>query len=745
MRLAPLASATPFVLALAVLAPCREARADDTADIQALLSENVITTASTTAEKASSAPATSVTITAEQLQVFGIRTLAEAVDFLSVGLVTSDPLRTPDMGTRGVLIPNDGGKHYLLLINGHAVNDPLYGAARFDAGAGVPIDVIDHIEVVVGPGSVLYGSNAMLGVINVVTKTGGQYDGLHVLGELEPGRTGRVGIGGGTTFRWLGQKADLTATAEYFGRFGPDLDFGIQRNPATPAFGLERYRRGGPADGVWGGTLKDAYFVQAPSGLVRLRLGDLELQLGASAYRRGIPYTMDGTSVDFDDPESYELDRALRFDAKHEAVLSSLVQLTSRVYADHFDYQRQVNREARSGCFRNTFQTCTVYDAGLSRWAGIEERVALNWFEDLSFVTTIGIDARMRAVQAKQDATIFPTGRPFAATSGIIDDGGALISPYLQQTWSPVRWVDVNGGIRLDADSRFDPQLSPRGAVAFHPFEGNTVKAIYSQAFRAPAWMETDANNLRLTPTTVRPETVRSIEASVEQRLGTQRVLVGAFRTHWDDLVELTPLTNADVARLQSLGLVSFDVYELSQYRNVSSIENFGWNAKWEGTANDGRLSYGGSVTEAFTRRQASAGLRPLAVSPQLFGNVHVAYDFGGAIPVPGIAAHYVGERLVDRYFVDPRYQVMPSPSAFVDLRVTLSGRIPGAPGLGYRLSAAYATNETGAYVAGPGILNADPARTSFPRTPVDRFRFFVGLRYDFSGAAKLGAAGEEP
>jgi hypothetical protein len=119
------------------------ARADDTSDLESLLDEDVITTASTRAERASAAPATSVTLTAEDLQTYGVRTLAEAINFLGLGLVTSDPLRTPEIGARGVLLSNDDGKHVLLLVNGHAINDPLYGAARFDQGAGVPIGLDD--------------------------------------------------------------------------------------------------------------------------------------------------------------------------------------------------------------------------------------------------------------------------------------------------------------------------------------------------------------------------------------------------------------------------------------------------------------------------------------------------------------------------------------------------------------------------------------------------------------------------
>jgi hypothetical protein len=46
---------------------------------------------------------------------------------------------------------------------------------------------------------------------------------------------------------------------------------------------------------VWGGTVDDAYFVEAPSALLRLRAGDLEVNVIGSLYRRGIPYSARST------------------------------------------------------------------------------------------------------------------------------------------------------------------------------------------------------------------------------------------------------------------------------------------------------------------------------------------------------------------------------------------------------------------------------------------------------------------
>ncbi len=484
------------LLALGVLAQAAEARADDKSEIESLLSEHVITTASATSQRASVAPALSTTLTAEDMRALGIRSIAEAVDFLSLGVVTGDPLRTPDIGARGVLFGSDDGKHFLLLVNGHAMNDPLYGAARFDQGAGVPIDMVDHIEVVVGPGSVLYGSSAMMGVINVITKAASEYEGGHVYGDWDAGRSFRVGAGAGASFKLFGAPSEITAGVEYYGLYGwggldgHSLSFANQTDALAPKgapFSMSQLGPGLPPN-VWGGTVGHAYYMQAPSALVRLRSGDFEVNLQASLYRRGVPYSSAEGNVEFDDGQSFELDRSLRADIRHQAILSALAQLTSRVYADSFDFQRRVDEGAAIGCVRSDLTYCQYYDAGVAQWAGAEERLTLNWLKDQSLVTTAGVDARVRWVGAKQDMLDPANGRLINPTLGRIDETGGIVSPYLQQTYTPASFLDLNAGVRLDVDNRYAPVLSPRGAVAFKPLDKTTVKVIYSQAFRAPTY-----------------------------------------------------------------------------------------------------------------------------------------------------------------------------------------------------------------------------------------------------------------
>jgi outer membrane receptor protein involved in Fe transport len=353
----------------------------------------------------------------------------------------------------------------------------------------------------------------------------------------------------------------------------------------------------------------------------------------------------------------------------------------------------------------------------------------------------VGFDARMRWVWTKQDAVDPDSGRPFQPTVGQIRNSAGIVSPYLQQSWSPTHWLDLNGGARLDADERFDPVVSPRGALALSPWSTTTLKGIYSQAFRAPTWAETDLSNYTQARSgEIEPEVVRSLEGSLEQRFATQRVMFGVFRMWWDNMIEAHALTATERSDLQLQGQLPLLAIDVVQYRNISSLTNYGYNAGWDGTLDDGRLGYGLNVTAAFTRRRTGGVEAPLPAAPQFFGNARLFYDFGGYLPTPALAAYYVGERPADRAFTG-EFAPVPYAPPLAEVRFTLSGAVPGLRGLRYRTSATYATAASGAYAAGPGSTSPAIAPLPAALVPVDRFRVVVGLSYDFlTGAGGVHA-----
>jgi outer membrane receptor protein involved in Fe transport len=612
------------------------------------------------------------------------------------------------------------------------------------------MEMIDHIEVILGPGSVLYGSNAMLGVINVVTKRAKDWSGVHGVAELEPGKSWRGLVGAGVEFEApvLRLPGELTLGVEYYKQDGPALLYdyrysGIDKISQRPY----RMSRNGPENGYWGGLAKNAYYTRLPDAFARLVLGDFELNVGASSFDRAAPYRARYTKVfmDFDDPDSHERDRRLWFDLTHKATLSSVTRLTSRLYVDGWDWFQNVDASSASACLGagdSSVATCSLPAKGRSRWVGAELRAAFDWLENDRLVTTVGVDGRLREIKSKVDFEDESTGRVLQSSQGIIDRDDSVLGAYVQQTALPTRWLSLNVGARLDKETRFDGVVSPRAAGAIKPWHGGTLKGSYAEAFRSPSYAETDyVSTVQLQPGPLEPERVRSVEASLEQKIGAHRLLFGVFRSWWRDMVENHVLSLDELSSAVAAGQTTLNAFGVAQFRNVSRIDNWGFNATWEGTLGETQqLHYGLNGTAAIARRDEDGVTQPepLTVAPSIFGNARVAYDLAGDWPTLAVATHYLGKRPIDRAF-DSSWPSGTWAEPQLEVRGTISGPVPMVKGLSYRFATTWGLASRGPYVVGAeqvyeGIPqpNGAPALTSPQLLPLDRFRTFVGLQYDF-------------
>ncbi|MCC6551442.1 MAG: PEGA domain-containing protein, partial [Polyangiaceae bacterium] len=126
--------------------------------------------ASRSSEAVEDAPGSVTIIPSEELRAFGYPTVAEALRGTRGLYGTYDGAYT-FTGIRGVNLPGDFGNRVLTLVNGHSINDSWVGLSYHDYMARTDLEDVQRIEVVRGPGSVLYGTGAFSGVINVVTKS----------------------------------------------------------------------------------------------------------------------------------------------------------------------------------------------------------------------------------------------------------------------------------------------------------------------------------------------------------------------------------------------------------------------------------------------------------------------------------------------------------------------------------------------------------------------------------------------
>ena len=719
--------------------------AQETSDLDALLSESVSTTSSKSAQASTGAPALSVNVTAEDLRRYGIRTLGEAYNFLALGMVSEDPLSDLEVGSRGVLLTNDAGKHVLLMIDGHVTNDQRNGASYHGQAAGIPIELIDHIEIVLGPGSVLYGSNAMLGVVNVVTKKAKDYEGVHLIaeGSLSPavnaahqpkspslsanglrdlGKSYRVGIGLGQSFKLLGQASELTGQLEYFAAAGPTFGW--------PMFheGNTNYGPRSPI-GSWGGQTHDSYYQQTPSGYVRIQSGDFQLTLHALTTHASAPYgRVQDSYRDFDDPVSYVDRRYGAFDLSWGKAVSGATSLSARVYGDASRQYSQNRGSAWQGCLGSQFNGCIHTSEGHGQWLGTELQTTIGWLADRSMSSMFGVEGRVRAVEFQSGIRDFRTAAPSYASEPY-HSTGANAAVYAQQVYSPTSAVTLNAGARLDIDDQFGQRVSPRAAAALEVWHGGTLKLIYSEAFRAPSPEELHLTNrfLVLAAPALLPETVRSTEALIQQRFGTHRLLFGVFRSWWDEMVLRARLSKAEFSAAQRAGLIDSGVTVVFQFRNAARVDDFGYNASYEATALEGRLSYGANLTSAYSRVDTPQGPKLMTVTPSIYGNARVSYDLAHGYPTVGLAAQMSGKRLADNG-QDPGITQLHYAPPTLDTRLTLTGEVPALKNLQYRVMADYAFTTTNPYQG----ISADSQLNHEELVPVNRVTALAGLQYDF-------------
>jgi len=107
---------------------------------------------------------------AENLLSQGLTNVAEVLAYLPQGFLTQNG---GPGATASFLIRGANSEHTLVLIDGVEVNDPISPSRSYDFSHLLLTDV-ERIELVEGPQSPLYGSDAMAGIINIVTKKGGQ-------------------------------------------------------------------------------------------------------------------------------------------------------------------------------------------------------------------------------------------------------------------------------------------------------------------------------------------------------------------------------------------------------------------------------------------------------------------------------------------------------------------------------------------------------------------------------------------
>lgn len=168
--------------------------------------EETVVTASRRAQASVQVPNSTTVITAEEIRLSGARSLPELLRRVPGAEVMAMGASSYNVSFRG--FNQRVANKVLLLIDGRTEYQDFLGLTLWPV---IPIGVeeIERIEIIRGPGSALYGANAMLGVINVITRQPGAGDPLRLEGGVGNGNqaTGKLVASGGTALRYRASAA----------------------------------------------------------------------------------------------------------------------------------------------------------------------------------------------------------------------------------------------------------------------------------------------------------------------------------------------------------------------------------------------------------------------------------------------------------------------------------------------------------------------------------------------------------
>jgi outer membrane receptor protein involved in Fe transport len=483
------------------------------ADVK-LLPIHEVTTVSRYAEQVDDAPSSVSIIDGQELRAFGYPTIAEALRGTR-GIYTLNDRAYDQIGVRGLGQAADYGNKVLVLSDGQPLNDNLLNSAYVGSDGRADLHDVDRIEVVRGPGSLLYGTGALSGVVNLITRPRDEPNGVHVgVGTYDDAVVrGRIG------FHYdFGPDRGIWASGSTAGSNGTDVTVPVY-NPMTgattnvPVSGADRFLSGGTAGRFWWGAFTLQWFFHTreqhiPVGAYGTQLGDERTQFTDTRWMA---------------------------EARYEPRLGKYVELMTRVHANRYTFAGDYALEAAPAP--------THEEHYYGTWFGAEARVVVTpvgWLR-----LTAGGEAQYDPQASMQGCcTTDTSGRNYLDVNKPYQFGAA----YGLVEGSPVRWFRFSAGARVDVYSTSGANPVPRAALIFKPAEGSIVKLMGGRAFRTPSVYElyyNDGNITQVAPGKLAPESSWSGELEWSQRfLENWVALAAGYAGYTQNLINSLPVAD---------------------------------------------------------------------------------------------------------------------------------------------------------------------------------------------------------
>ena len=385
----------------------------------------------------------------------------------------------------------------LVLIDGVRANDPSAPAGAFDFG-NLLTSAVERVEILRGPNSVIWGSQALGGVVNLVTQK--PVDGIEARANAEYGYADQVSANAAVAAG--NDTVQGALTGGYFRTDGVS-----QAASGTEADGYRQYNASG--------RLRAEF---APGFGVDLR-----------GYYANTRLEIDGFPAPnyiFADTDEYSTGQELYGYAGLFANIGPVANRVAFTIAD-------INRDGFDPAFGS--DPAYIYRGRSERY---EYRGDAKLVDQLR--VTFGAE--------RENLRFYDGSDTFRAD---------ITSFYGQAIVTPIEAVTLTAGVRNDDHSRFGGHTTWGASAAVQPLDGTLLRASYGEGFKAPTLYQLFAPFYGTD--TLQPETAKSWEVGIEQRALAGAAKLGVTWFHRDTRnqidFDLTSFTYANIARARAEGV----------------------------------------------------------------------------------------------------------------------------------------------------------------------------------------------
>jgi iron complex outermembrane receptor protein len=458
--------------------------------LEELSTVRVTTIATGTAKNVSEASAVATVITAQDIEAIGANYLEEVLETVPGFYVSnSGENYLAKYEIRG--ITSNYNPEILVMINGVPITSIVRGDRNGRLGV-IPLRMVSRVEVIRGPGSAVYGADALAGVVNVITKSAADTNGSQIGGRLASFATREAWLLNG----FLGNEVKYSLMADYQDTDGQSRV--ITRDAQTRL------------DGIFG---THASLAPGPVNLSEKGLA-LAMDLERSLWRlRGIYYsksnvgTGQGLAEALDPQGRYSFGRTLIDLTYDNPKLAESWTFTSRFSFLHDS--EEVNKYLRlfppganlgQGVFADGVLASPEYFERHFRfdnsafYSGIENhRIRLG----AGYAFAHLYEVKSTNNRAANNAPLpDPTNRTDTNLIYLPENSRSNIYVYGQDEWRLSDHWEAIAGVRYDYYSDFGSTVNPRLALIWKMTPALTTKFLYGHAFRPPNYIELyDANN----------------------------------------------------------------------------------------------------------------------------------------------------------------------------------------------------------------------------------------------------------